>query len=317
MLINNRNLIIISTKMRKLYIVMAYKYNNMQLSQTELKVLEQVAYGNDRIENIAHNIHRSNSQIYRAKQSLLEYGFLHLNNGKLEPEKSINSSLILILLSRYPNLTELFSDSGLKILMSILKPKSINEIMKETNLNKSTIYKKIMMGRNISAIIMNKNRKYTINEKIWPNLKNYLEENKKFEETIDNRIPVNSVIYHKNEDEILFSNKSELKATLTAFSLYEKYGIKLFLPTHFYYLPNKELSKKEILLHSIYVINKEKDYRYLTYVALFYIKYRDEFLKIKNPILKKIDNILKGDRIEGYPTLDEIREKGALYDIRI
>jgi len=317
MLINNRNLIIISTKMRKLYIVMAYKYNNMQLSQTELKVLEQVAYGNDRIENIAHNIHRSNSQIYRAKQSLLEYGFLHLNNGKLEPEKSINSSLILILLSRYPNLIELFSDSGLKILMSILKPKSINEIMKETNLNKSTIYKKIMMGRNISAIIMNKNRKYTINEKIWPNLKNYLEENKKFEETIDNRIPVNSVIYHKNEDEILFSNKSELKATLTAFSLYEKYGIKLFLPTHFYYLPNKELSKKEILLHSIYVISKEKDYRYLTYVALFYIKYRDEFLKIKNPILKKIDNILKGDRIEGYPTLDEIREKGALYDIRI
>lgn len=317
MLINNRNLIIISTKMRKLYIVMAYKYNNMQLSQTELKVLEQVAYGNDRIENIAHNIHRSNSQIYRAKQSLLEYGFLHLNNGKLEPEKSINSSLILILLSRYPNLIELFSDSGLKILMSILKPKSINEIMKETNLNKSTIYKKIMMGRNISAIIMNKNRKYTINEKIWPNLKNYLEENKKFEETIDNRIPVNSVIYHKNEDEILFSNKSELKATLTAFSLYEKYGIKLFLPTHFYYLPNKELSKKEILLHSIYVISKEKDYRYLTYVALFYIKYRDEFLKIKNPILKKIDNILKGDRIEGYPTLEEIREKGALYDIRI
>lgn len=303
--------------MRKLYIAMAYKYNNMQLSQTELRILEQVAYGNDRIENIAHNIHRSNSQIYRAKQSLLEYGFLHLNNGKLEPEKSINSSLILILLSRYPNLIELFSDSGLKILMSILKPKSINEIMKETNLNKSTIYKKIRIGRNISAIIMNKNRKYTINEKIWPNLKNYLEENKKFEETIDNRIPVNSVIYHKNEDGILFSNKSELKATLTAFSVYEKYGIKLFLPTHFYYLPNKELSKKEILLHSIYVINKEKDYRYLTYVALFYIKYRGEFSKIKNPILKKIDNILKGDRIEGYPTLDEIREKGALYDIRI
>ena len=200
--------------MRKVYIVIAYKYNSMQLSQTELRILEQVSYGNDRIENIAQNIHRSNSQIYRAKQSLLEYGFLHLNKGKLEPEKSINSSLILILLSRYPNLIELFSDSGLKILMSILKPKSINEIMRETNLKESTIYKKIKTGRNISAIIMNNKRKYTINEKIWPNLKNYLEENKRFEETVDNRIPVNSVIYHKNEDEILFSNKSELKVTL-------------------------------------------------------------------------------------------------------
>ena len=290
----------------------------MQLSQTELRVLEQVAYGNDRIENIAHALHRSNSQIYRAKQNLTEYGFLHLNNGKLEPEKSINSSLILILLSKYPNLIELFSDSGLKILMSILKPKSINEIMRETNLKKSTIYKKIKMGRDISAITLSNNHTYTINEKIWPDLKDYLEENKKFEETVDRRIPVNSVIYYKNEDEILFSNTSELTATLTAFSVYEKYGITLFLPTYFYYLPNRKVSKEEILLHSTYIIDKEKNYRYLTYAALFYIKFRDSFSKIKNnPVLKKIDNILIGARILGYPTLEEIQEKGALYDIQI
>jgi predicted DNA-binding protein YlxM (UPF0122 family) len=289
----------------------------MQLSQTELRVLEQVSYGNNKIENIAQNIHRSNSQIYRAKQNLSEHGFLHLNRGRLEPEKSINSALILNLISRYPSLIELFSDSGLKILISILKPKSINEIMKETNLKKSTIYKKIKIGRNISAIEKNKNHKYTINEKIWPNLKNYLEENKKFEEAIDNRIPVNSIIYHKNEDEILFSNNSDLKATPTAFSVYEKYGIKILLPTNFYYLPNKNLSKEEILLHSIYVINKEKDYRYLTYVVLFYIKFRCEFTKTKNPMLKNFDNILKGNKIERYPTLDEIKEKAELYDIKI
>jgi len=303
--------------MRKVYIVMVYKYSIMQLSQTELRVLEQVSYGNDRIENIAQNIHRSNSQIYRAKQNLLEQGFLHLNKGRLEPERSINSALILNLISRYPNLIELFSDSGLKILMSILKAKSINEIMRETNLKKSTIYKKIRIGRNISAIVIDNNHKYAINEKIWPNLKNYLEENKRLEETIDNRIPVNSIIYHKNEDEILFSNNSELKATLTAFSVYEKYGIKILLPINFYYLPNKKLSKEKILLHSIYIINKEKDYRYLTYVTLFYIKFRGEFTKIKNPILKNLDNILKGNIIEGYPTLDEIKEKGELYDIKI
>jgi len=289
----------------------------MKLSQTELRVLEQVAYGNDRVEDIAQNLHRSNSQIYRAQQSLSEYGFLHLNNGNLEPKKSTYSSLIFILLSRYPNLIELFSDSGLKILMSILKPKSINEIMRDTKLKRSTIYKKIRIGRNISAITMNNKHKFTINEKIWPNLREYLEENKRLEETTDSRIPANSIIYHKNEDEILFSNKSELKATITAFSKYEKYGIKLFLPTHFYYLPTKELSKEEILLHSIYIADKEKDYRYLTYVALFYIKFRNEFTKIKHPILIKIERILKCKKIEGYPTINELKEKGSLYDIRI
>ena len=288
----------------------------MQLSQTELKVLEQVAYGNNRIEEIAQNLHRSSSQIYRAQQSLSEYGFLHLNNSNLEPEKSIYTSLILNLLSRYPNLIELFSDSGLKILMSILKPKSISEIMKETNLKRSTIYKKIRMGQNISAITMDNKHKFIINEKIWPNLKEYLEENRRREEKIDNRTPVNSVIYHKNENEILFSNKSELKATLTAFSIYEQYGIKLLLPTYFYYLPNRELSKEDILLHSLYIVNKDKDYRYLTYTALFYIKFKNEFSKIKHPLLKKIDSILKGKKIEGYPNVEEIREKGLSYDIR-
>lgn len=289
----------------------------MQLSQTELRVLEQVADGTERIEDIANNLHKSNSQIYRAKQNLSEYGFLHLINRKLKPERSTYSSLILQLLSKYPNLTEPLSDSGFRIFTSILKPKSIEEIMRDTNLKKSTIYKKIKLGRNISAVTKYKNRKFTINEKIWPNLKNYLEEFHKLDETIDKRIPVNSVIYYKNDDEIIFSNKAELNATLTAFSKFEKYGIKLFLPTHFFYLPNRELSKKDVLLHSLYIVDKERDYRYLTYISLFYFKFREEFLKIKHPILKKIENILSGKKLDGYPTLDEIKEKGLLYDIRI
>lgn len=289
----------------------------MHLSQTELRVLEQVSYGNERIEDIAQNLQKSKSQIYRARQRLSENGFLHLNCGKLVPKRATYSSLILPLLSKYPNLVEPLSESGLKIFTSILRPKSVKEIMRETNLKRSTIYKKIKQGRNISAITINKNRKFTINEKIWPNLRDYLGEINKFEETIDKRIPVNSIIYYKDEDEILFSYNFDFNAKLTAFSKYGKYGIKLFIPTNFYYLPNRELSKKEILLHSIYIVNKEKDYRYLTYLILFYLKFRDEFLKIRHPILKKIESILKGKTIEGYPTLDEIKEKCLLYDIKI
>jgi predicted DNA-binding protein YlxM (UPF0122 family) len=303
--------------MRKIYILFANRYSIMQLSQTELNILNQIALGNNKIDNIAKNLNKSNSQIYRAQQKLSENGFLQLNRGHLEPKRSINTSQILNLLSRYPNLTQLFSDSGLKILTSILKPKSIDEIVKGTNLKKSAIYKKIKVGKDISAITVDKNHKYTINKKIWPNLKDFLEQNKKLEETIDNRVPVGSVIYHKNENEILFSNITELKATPTAFSTYEKFGIKLLLPTNFYYLPYKELSKKDILLHSLYIVDKEKDYRYLIYLALFYIKYKDELYFLKHPILEKIKSILKGKEEVGYPTIDEIREKGSLYDIRI
>jgi len=303
--------------MRKVYILFANKYIIMKLSQTELNILNQIALGNNKIENIAEKLNKSNSQIYRAQKNLSENGFLQLNRGHLEPKRTINTSQILNLLSRYPNLIELFSDSGLKILKSILKPKSINKIMKETNLKKSTIYKKIRLGKSISAITLDENYKYKINEKIWPNLKEFLEQSKILEDTIDNRVPVGSVIYHKNENDILFSNKFELDATPTAFSIYEKYGIKLLLPTKFYYLPNKVLSKQDILLHSIYILDKEKDYRYMIYVILFYVKFKDELIYIKHPTLEKIKSILKGKKEVGYPTIDEIREKGSLYEIRI
>jgi predicted transcriptional regulator len=302
--------------MRKVYIVFAYRKNSMRLTQTELQVLKQVSNENKRIKDIAKRLHKSTSQIYRARQNLEKYGFLHLADGNLEPDKTTHSSLILQLLSRYPNLIELLSESGMKILLSILTPKSIHEIMKETNLNKSTVYKKIRQGKKISAIQLKKKNTFVLNKKIWPDLIDLLKEVRKHEELTDGRIPVNSLIYHKNEDEILFSNTSELPAKPTAFSTYEAFGITLFLPTHFYYLPVKELSKKDILSHSLYIVEKQKDYRYVTYLILFYLKYRNEFSKINHPIVQKINKILKGEIIDGYPSLDEIKEKCALYDIR-
>jgi len=289
----------------------------VQLTQTELRVLVQVSNENKRIEDIANTIDKSLSQIYRARQNLEKYGFLHLNNGTLEPNKTTYSSLILRLLSRYPNLVEPLSKSGMNILKATLDPKSVEEIIQETNLNKSTVYKKIKQARKISALSKNKNNKFVINGKIWSDLKEYLEEIKKYEAFTDNRIPVNSVIYHKNENEIVFSNTTELKAKHTAFSMYKDYGIQLYLPTTFYYLPVKKLSKEDILLHSLYIVEKNKEYRYLTYVTLFYLKHRKEFSNIKHPILRRIKSILNGKTIEGYPTLEDIKEKCVLYDIKI
>jgi len=38
---------------------------------------------------------------------------------------------------------------------------------------------------------------------------------------------------------------------------------------------------------------------------------------IKHPILSNIKQILEGKNIQGYPTLDEIKEKAEVYDIKI
>jgi len=142
-------------------------------------------------------------------------------------------------------------------------------------------------------------------------------EYKKHEETTDPRVPTNSIIYHKNQNEIVFSNKTDLDAVLSGFSAYEKHGIKILLTTNYYYLPTKSLSKQEIFRHSLYITQKEKNIRNLTFICLFYLKNKNDLLSIKHPITDKIRQILKGKNIQNYPTLEEIKEKAEIYDIRI
>ena len=285
----------------------------MNLSSTELKVIEQIAKNNKSINLIAKSIKKSNKQVYRAVKKLKEIGFI---DNSLEPIKSVHNNLLQQLILEYPSLISPLSNSGINIFASILEPKTIKEIIQKTGLKKGIIYKKFRIVKNIS-LVTKKNNKYALNEKIWSKLKDFFLELNKYEEIIDKRIPASSIIYFKNEKEIIFSNKEELNAALTAFSKYNQYNLKLLLPVYYYYLPNKELTKKEIFQHSLYIAEKEKSIRNLIYIALFYIKFKKELSKIKHEIINNINIILKGKSLLNYPTLKEIKEKAQIYDIRL
>ena len=285
----------------------------MNLSSTELKVIEQIAKNNKSINLIAKSIKKSNKQVYRAVKKLKEIGFI---DNSLEPIKSVHNNLLQQLILEYPSLISPLSNSGITIFTSIIEPKTIKEIIQKTGLKKGIIYKKFRIVKNIS-LVTKKNNKYALNEKIWPKLKDFFLELNKYEEIIDKRIPASSIIYFKNEKEIIFSNKEELNAALTAFSKYNQYNLKLLLPVYYYYLPNKELTKKEIFQHSLYIAEKEKSIRNLIYIALFYIKFKKELSKIKHEIINNINIILKGKSLLNYPTLKEIKEKAQIYDIRL
>jgi predicted transcriptional regulator len=289
----------------------------MQLSQIELKTLEQIAQGNNIIKEIARNLNRDKSRLYRIKQELIGKDILRFSNGKLEPKRLTYIVILLQLLSKYPNLVSLLSGSGIPILTALLEFNTIKEIEENTDFEKSIIYRKIKQAILISVVIQTHKKTYALNKKIWNDLIRFLEELKKYDETTDPRIPINSTIYYKANEEIIFSNKSELKAELTGFSAYSQFGIKLLLPTNYYYLPKKPLSKKEIFTHSLYITQKETDIRNLTFIGLFYRKYRGELQKIRHPILDKIKLVLNGKNIEGYPTLEELKDKAEIYDIRL
>lgn len=289
----------------------------MQLSYIELKIIEQLAQGTNNIQEITRNLKRHKSRIYRTKQDLIKKDLIQFSKGRLEPKRHTYLVLLLQLTSQYPNLIPLLSDSGIPILTILLSYDTVKEIEEHSDFKKSIIYRKILQAFRISVVIQTHKKTYMLNKKIWNDLIEFLKELKKHEDATDPRIPVNSTIYHKTSKEIIFSNKNLLQASLTGFSAYYQYGIKLLIPTNYYYLPKKTLTKMDILTHSLYITQKETDRRNLTYIGLFYSKYKDELKIIKHPILNKIKRVLKGENIIGYPTIEELKEKAELYDIKL
>jgi DNA-binding Lrp family transcriptional regulator len=294
----------------------AQKSGFLTFSKTELKVISELGNGNRTITDIARALNISASQVYRIAQKLEEKGILNLSRGVLHPEMKTHISMLLKLLSKARNLSSPLSGTGLQIFMALIEPKTIKEVETKTGLHKTTVLKKINQGRKMSLILI-ENKKYRLNEKIWFDAKECLTELKAYENVIDQRVPINSEIYFKSNEEIVFSNKDTVDATKTAFSMYGEYGIKLFLITNYYYLPKKNVSKEEVLRHSIYVVEKSKDTRELIFVAIFYAKYHKELQHIKHVTLDNLNKIFNGEKIPDYPSLQEIKDRAKIYNIEV
>lgn len=180
----------------------------MGLSKTELQILEQIAKGNKVIKEIAVALKRSKVQIYRSGQKLAEKGFVKRSKGVFDLERTTHVNLLSHLLSHYPSLMIPLSDSGIKFFTILIEPRTIPEIIRDTGIKRTMVFKKLKQAKYVSLITV-QNSKYALNEKIWSEVKEFLIEFKKYEDMTDKRVPTNSVIYFKNEKEIVFSSKEE------------------------------------------------------------------------------------------------------------
>ena len=288
----------------------------MRFSKTELKVLLQVALGKRQVSEVAVALDKDPSQVYRIIKSLEKKGYAELDKGIIIPSENTHVNLLLQEISRHPNIINNLSGSGMNLFTTLLEPKSISEIIKETEIKRSTIFYKLKEATKNSFINAIEG-KYFFNEKIWPKVMEFLVEFKKHEETTDKRIPAGAAIYFKNKDEIVFSTKIECDAALTGFSAYENFGIKLLTVDYTYYLPKKTLTKKEVFLHSLYRAEKEGDTRDFILIALFYLKHKNELTEIKHEIIDNINKVLQGEKIKYYPSLAEIKDRADVYDIKI
>ena len=288
----------------------------MNLSKTELQILAQMAVGNKKINEIAAALNKSLSQIYRSGQKLVRKGWIIPSRREYWPVKNTLGSLLLQNLRDFPSLIEPFSDAGMLILSQLTEPKNVQELKDTLKISRTQIFKKIKQAKAV-GLIKNEQGKYILNDKIWGKAVYFLRELKAYEENVDSRVPLNSTIYYKTKNEIIFSSPEELDATPTAFSAYESCGIKIISPIRYYFLPLKKLSKEEVFIHSLYIAEKEKETRNLIYITLFYLKHKKALRTVKHPLIKELKLMLEGRQIPGYPSLKEIREKAEIYDTKL
>ena len=288
----------------------------MYYSKTELRLLSELGKGNEKVADIAKALGLSVSQTYRVARTLAEKGILQLNEGVLIPQRKTHVHLLLKNLSKAPSLSQPLSGVGMNIFTAMLEPKTVAELEQETHLHKTYIFKKIKEGRRIS-LLQRDDKRYKFNDILWPDLRDGLAELYQYERTVDERVPVDAIIYYKNKDEIVFSSPKELDAVKTAFSAYVDYGIKLLLLKYYYYLPKKSLTLEEVFQHSLYVAQKENDIQSKIFVALFYAKYKKQLVKIRFPILDNLDRVFAGEQISGYPSLAEIKDRLDVYRIEV
>ena len=96
---------------------------------------------------------------------------------------------------------------------------------------------------------------------------------------------------------------------------FDKFGIKVLGEKNYYYLPKipeKSMDKKKVFLDSLMICEKEGGVRNILFVALFYLKYRNDLKGVISPVLENIKTVIEGKRIRGYPSVDEIKEKAKL-----
>lgn len=285
-------------------------------SKNEMKALQHISRGIDRVTDIAEAMGISASRVYRVVASLNKKGVVHLENGTVVPERQPYLSMLLTILRDSEYSAEALSGNGMEILAEMTVPRTVTELSVSLEEDRRTVLSRLTTMRKVSMVVKNGN-KYDINRKIWPELVEVANEYQTYREHIDLRAPAGSRLYFENKDYVVFSDNRSLKDySLTAFSRYTEFGVQIHLRTKYYC--NAVISKiDDIFLHSLYVISKNNDWRLKMFALIFYKKYKNELTNIKHPLVTEMELVLstKEGKVSGWVPLKEMQERAEMYGV--
>ena len=285
------------------------------------KTIDAILYiakrGEISVSELAREINTSYSNAYRILQELKKYGIVYEVDGKYRMDK-ILAMIINSLASRY-NIKTLFRRSSLKILCSILEARSLQEIVSITELSEATVRNSLnqLLRR---GLIERKGNKYeVINDPairaLLSMLQNLLLGVEEYATVLyrDALVVIKSVLKGKRA-----------KGSLTAFSVFPRYGFRYDSPYDYYVYPKQEVKIEDAIVHALIAATSRYE---ATIVALFYAKNYDNIdkerlkkLAIRYKVLHLImemDKYLAGATSTFFLPYSELERLAQLYNINL
>lgn len=223
------------------------------------------------------------------------------------------ASILARFLIEHPDIESVLADAGFTILQLFETPKSLQDVVRKTGISGRTAYRYIQSFLN-RGMLIRQNGHYALNDKLWPDLRELVIGAKAQSGPWKLGIPSSAKIYLHEPGRIIFSTDLPVAASATAFSRYAEFGIPILESEKIYRLPQKKLALRDIFLDSLECLT---DARRKIIAVLLYLKHYEKLKRVVHPELENIRNVLKGEKLPGYPNLEEIKERAELYDIKI
>jgi len=194
-------------------------------------------------------------------------------------------------------------------------PRSLEDLAMETGTPADTLYGYLRGFLRLGVVKRSRKGKaycYSFNYILWSELKGFVASLLEYQ--VLRLVPREALLIKSYGNHVLFKSIRLQDATPTSFSAYGDYGIKLGLRDNYYTLPKRDLSIQEVFVHSL---DSEGDLSQRLFCILFYSKNRDKLEAIDHPMMKDLKAVLQGERIRGYPTLEDIVDRADLYGIQL
>ena len=249
-------------------------------------------------------------------------GFVEREWRRMKVSGAAFSRDLAAILEEDGSMAEVLSGWGVPFLAFVIQEgaATANEVAAGTGMSVPAAY--IHARKFISrGIIRKEGERLEFNRAAWEKLYAFITSYKSHWLASHNGVPVGARVYYEGMGFVVFSFRTRAaNASLTAFSLYEKYGIALMDGEKYYRSPPGRGSIKEVFLDSLRIASSpgSESIRRRLYCFLFYLKNRKLLKGVRHNDMDVMEDIVAGKAAPaGYPSGEEIRRMCEEYDIRL